>query len=847
MFSYKYFRVKKNMSLEKYANQWINIHEKSFSILYSILTSKKLNCSRILLHVSSSIFFREVLNILSFLDIKKPLFYCFFIKKFIVCYFLEMDLRLNEKIFFVKYFGVYFIKESFYKSAFDFSEKINMLVGCIENVLGYTNSNCIERLYFLKLSQIKKLILKNSTIILSTIFYSYFNSTADRFKKSGEKNFVKNIRKIIKNIVSSEGTMNNYYSLIYQLTKINTYFIDNKFKDILLQNFILYNKVLNIDGYDLFFAFKIKIYFQFNCINLNLIRKTPLLREIWFIEFLSNFFLHIKLKNESYFKFECITKNLLKIINYVNTKNIKFFFGLEKKRNYDMLITIIKFSIKNICKIRLNSNITNDYINFLYHSNIKSSRNIDNKKWKAIEIIKFNYYFRKKKKFFFFLFILGVFWKNKKKILPKNLHKTFFYEYLFEIREFFLFFYSLIFFSFVKIISLSMIFKKGQFKKNIISCFYSILDILLTNKIDKKHRYIEKMLIIKDIVQLLMGKNIFNQLKNAYTLDRLIVFLYKFTQKNKISKTVNGTFFRLLEMYFDKKNKFVNTEDKCGRDFLNFLYSIVSQPISGFNFDLNIYSESKKDVLSFVNLSINLTLFDPKIFEKLIKKKTYLPISVYRSLRLVSRVYFFHRKKTEEIIWNFNLSKFLIESVGFLCSRRKFIFFHTSLVQMLVLMTFNRSPVVIKKDLKLLLTNNSPKLSLKKKKTLKLQIQDLIIGKKCKNLDFLVLNRQFYPKSTIKKLAIISYNFQIKKDTLFLNLVNLLERDCIYTCQALIVKIVKNIIKITCCKLLIKIRRNLSEFFISDPRGLKNQIEELCIKNYIQISKRKKFCKYMLI
>ena len=767
---------------------------------------------------------------------------------FFSCY-IEIILKNFKKFLLKKIYSHhnYELNLSLDNCLFTFFDKSFRLIEYTGNIFCFLDSIYLEKLTFFNIYDIKNLIFKTNMVKIDVFMNSFLNYSYivnipvnytiiyKTFKK-----FIKLILNLAKKFLKSDLTIYRKSKNIF--LKFN---LSYDFKKVLNRLVLKYYNKTDYLTFDFLFIFLIRNGFRFYDKNLHIILTKKKKNLFSYFSFLTNFFFWLNFK-KTYKKTVFFTRQTYCEIFFFNKRSFKFWFFLLKKKNYEEIFTCFKFFIwpYNIKIIKYH------FILFYHKKDFNFQKILNFSKWSSIQLLKKNYYTIEKKKFFLFSSLFVNHWKSYINFSFNFFEKFLFLEYIFNIREFFFVHFSLNFFYNLNIVCLSSIIGKKNFKKKLIEYLYFALDFIIIKKENKNLKEMGNYiyLISKEIVFFIAGKYKFFNFENQFIKSRLFIFLYHFSinyNKHKIKYNIKSSILESFPFNINNvENRFDlgNVIDKYTKNLCFFLQRMDA--IIYLKSKFNVMCENKKDKISIFNLLIKIKYFINN-FKKTCKiKKFYLPILIFRSFKFISRMYYFYYKKEKIINWKFTLTRFLIQVIGLICNKKKFFFFHTTFEQMLLCISFNLNSVIFKKDLKFIMQNLRSKVILYKRTKKKLIVCCILEIKRLKHIEFLVINKFFYPKKKVKWLSVNTCFILLEKKICFFNLSNYLDKESIYLSQSLITKILKKINKLKIVNLLVLVKEKMDNNLNADPRGIKLQIQELIKKEYIKLASKKKTCKY---
>lgn len=227
-----------------------------------------------------------------------------------------------------------------------------------------------------------------------------------------------------------------------------------------------------------------------------------------------------------------------------------------------------------------------------------------------------------------------------------------------------------------------------------------------------------------------------------------------------------------------------------------------------------------------------------KIYLKKAKKNSnFLPIVIFRTLKLFSRFFFYKITNEQKFQWNLSSSRLLIETGGDIRKNYKSFLIFSDLKETLVLLSFNRAKLVKYSEVDVIMSSSAPHDP--NKLTCRIQnglLINIFITDKTKNV-FFILGKTFKPKSTILKLPAAIEYIQIEK---FDKNNKNRSDDNIYICEAFMIKILKKEFSLTSENFFIEIKKKLKINFVGDIRGFVMQVKNLNKKGYLYYFHKKK-------
>jgi hypothetical protein len=777
-------------------------------------------------------------------------FYCIIIKKSFFFSLIEIKLKTSKTIFMKKKYCFYNFHSTFYGYILIFFDILHYLFGYLKKLSGYVYYVYMKKLSFLELVRNKFVIYKKNFIKIIVVLNACTNYTNIIFCRIKRKLLDKIFKKIQTVIMKYEGKTYGNTIITCQKLKKTLFKLYHEFKKILNCIFLKY-EITTAFFFDFYFIFLVKSEFRIYNKNAMLIPLSNLKNTDCFFAFLSNFLYFFKLKK----KIKTITfyyiKYIFSEIFFFNKKSLKFWFFLLKKKNYQVFIYNSKFCLKRT-RVENFKKMKYKILLFYKNNNLNYSIITDHTKWSSIQLIKKNYFLIEKKNIFLFFCLLAPNWMNSIENQNVFYEKKMFIEFIFKVREIFFTCYSLYFFHYLNIISLFSILRKQNFKKKLIEYVYMALEYILEKSEKKKYNNLRKYiyLISKEVVSFVTGEVKFFNILYHFIKKRLIIFLYNFTKDYKKCETKCNSIFKSstlcrLDFYYQDEHQIGNLINKFTRK-LNHLFFYLNLKILGLSkYKIKDYKKNIKDQVSSIKLLINVKLIANNYLDIMETTNNYLPISIFRGFKNFSHAFFFYKGKEKIITWKFSLTRFLIQFVGFVCYKLKLLLIYTTYEQMLIYVSFNSNLILFKKDLKFLIGIIKLKINLSKKKNCKTKFLEITEGKRIRNVEFLVLKKFITPIKSIKRLSFPVNSSLSTKKLFFSDLKNYIDKESLYLCQSLIIKILKKKKQIKIGNLLIFIQKKMHRYFKSDPRGIKFQIEDLNKKEYLCIFYGRKLCKYI--
>nr|UXY88307.1 ubiquitin-protein ligase (Cullin) isoform 1 [Cryptomonas curvata] len=779
-------------------------------------------------------------------------FYCFNIKKSFFFSLIEVKLKTSKIIIKKKRYLLYRSYSTPHCFILIFFDILHFFIGYLKKLSGCIYYLYMKKLSFLEFFRNKYIIYKKNFIKIIVVLNAFVNYTSVIFSRTNRKLLNKSFKKIQTVIIKLEEKTSGKSIINCQKLKKTLLYLYHEFKKTLNCILLKYDSITTF-FFDFYFILLVRSGFRFYNKNATRIQLKKLKNSDCFFAFLTSFLFFFKFKKKIKEKTLYCIREIFFEIYFFNKKSLKFWFFLLKKKNYQVFIYYCKFCL-NKHRIEILKKIKHTILLFYKKKNLNYLIINDHTKWSSIHLLKKNYFLIEKKNVFFFFCLLVPYWKNfieNKVFLYENF---FLIEFLFKVREIFFICYSLYFFHYLNIISLSSILKKQNFKKKLVEYIYLALEFILEKSEKIKFNNLRKYiyLISKEVISFVTGGGNFFNIQYQFIKDRLVIFLYNFSKDHKKYETKSSSIFNpststlcRFGFYFQKRHQICNSINKFAKN-LNHLFFNLNLKIVGLSKNkIKNYTKNIKDQLSSIKLSINIKLIINNFAEIPQKSNNYLPISIFRSFRNFSRAYFFYKNKQKIINWKFNLARFLIQFVGFVCYKLKLLLICTTFEQMLIYVSFNSNLILFKKDLKFLLGFIKLKTNLPKKKNYKTKFLEIMDGKKIQNVEFLVLKKFFTPIKSKKRLPFNLDSIFPTKKLVFSDLKNYIDKESLYLCQSLIIKILKKKKQLKIDKLLILIKKKMHEHFKSDPRGIKIQLEDLNKKEYLRILYGKKGCKYI--
>lgn len=721
-----------------------------------------------------------------------------------------------------------------------------------------------------KLFSIQKKISKNYCFIL-------FNSIRGKILFHWCENFFLTKDLTLRYLSLLEQSSKNYFIKFLKpiLSSFLIWSVVSKKKDQSSKNYRFYFK--EIVKYSFFFNFK-SLYFaiyrqteQFFMflkvcpIYTNLSIEKRLIKSI--IRFIS--FIGIKIlgqffnnmKKNLYKIFETIFQDIfsplncliLKLLSNLNLLNIFVPISIVSRSTlflHELEIYYIKYTLPTLIEILMKNN----FYRFIFLSTFKKheSQNIIGKKFENHLI---NFFLKGNVRIYFwkiFLFDLFINLKFKGnlsflslitienlnvKSLKLKIEKFLVLNYDFKVIQIGvkLFNFNILFFS--RVHSLIKIAQKLNFKVDFCKIFYFIIGLVLINwNSNKNSKFLEEILLFQN--KLFFTKkqtNIFRQIKqkcNKLSRD-LSINLTKTKSEHiqiwykiGLSKIYNEIFFGQTYLY---KIKF--------EDLLFSKYSIKKKSNSSKKF-----MELNRDIFSIFRIKNRIKVINCNIFEKPTQESQFLPLKIFRNIRVISRCYFTENVREKQLTWNFEATKVMLQGSSVYCFEHSLYFFQTKHYEALTLLSFNRCNIIFKSESDFLIEIICGKKkeylkNIEEGRLFKIFREGFVLTEKfyLLNVLFLVNFHLFKTDPFISKMD--------KKKTLVYS--SIIPDDHVYIIEAGLMKVLKIKNKLKSKYLLFKLKKRLSRFLKVDPRGIIIQLKKLNEREYVNFFPKKNIYSYL--
>jgi hypothetical protein len=546
-----------------------------------------------------------------------------------------------------------------------------------------------------------------------------------------------------------------------------------------------------------------------------------------------------------------------KIINNLNLLSIFVPLSIVSRSNrvlqgldlyymkYTISTLIDVFMKNNFYRFILLSFVKNRELQFIkekkienHKINCSSKGNIKIYFWKIFFFKLFiNLKFKKNTYFLSFLSLITI--KNSiAKILKVRIEKYLFLNYDFKVIQIGV---KLLNFNIMFLSSVQSLLKIGQklnFKYDFYEIFYFTIGLILINwNSNKKSKVLEDILLLQNKI-LFMKKqtSIFEQTKQecrrlgrdlGISLAKPENVYINMWYKTGLSNIYKEVFFGQIYLY---KIKFKDT------------------PCSNYSINKNSHHDKKilelnRDIISIFSIINSIKVINFNIFEKPKKENQFLPLKIFRNIRLVSRCYFTENFREKQFTWNFEETKILIQGSSVYCFEYRLYFFQIKYYEALILLSFNRCDIIFKteSDFLLEIVHEKQKENLKnaeERGLLKIFKEGFVFTEK-----FYLLNVFFLPNCHLFKTdAFISRK---SRDKIVVKSSNISD-DHIYIIEAGLMKVLKIKNKIKSNHLLFTLKKKLSRFLNVDPRGIMIQLKTLNEREYINFSLPKNTYSYLL-
>ena len=419
--------------------------------------------------------------------------------------------------------------------------------------------------------------------------------------------------------------------------------------------------------------------------------------------------------------------------------------------------------------------------------------------------------------------------------------------------------------------------KKENFKKKIgeyLLFFYNSLtfDTISTSFSRNIYFQIRIYSSLKNIKLLSFGLGIFQHFFLSATLYLLTMNFYRrfniFTQIFFILDKILNTKSK-IKIFREKKQEYIflcksifislpmNNHNKNLLSYQDRLFKISKESelnlnpfgisnIPKFKFRqnkaYNYILKKKKKFLEVIRDKISAFFFDRKfqlinsnILRRSTKEGQFLPIRIFRSLRLTSRSYFKKNLQKKQLIWNFDILRILIQGSIVYCSRIIFYFRQAKNDEAFILLSFNRCNCIFESEHSFLTENYGSGTKIMDETRKKYKFSRLFKQKNLISENLFLIEKTFLPKCQILKTNGINENCELEADT---RDIKSSFGDHVYTTEAILMKTLKKKKKITPEWFFFTIRKKLSLFFDVDPRGILIQIKSLNEREYLSFSNK---------
>jgi len=309
---------------------------------------------------------------------------------------------------------------------------------------------------------------------------------------------------------------------------------------------------------------------------------------------------------------------------------------------------------------------------------------------------------------------------------------------------------------------------------------------------------------------------------------------------------------------FKKKKIFKKIKKNC-LNIIEFFkeYRYQRKIRSLFNLNLKEFFThiiSKKKCLLVKEVILKQCVYNSKMFLKIkilknkyvtdkVQECKYLPVTIFRSLKLFSKFFFHKITNRQKFEWNFASARVMLETRIILHKESEPFFISSDLSTAILLTIYNHSNILSLSEIRFL---TEPFFS-KKSPTSLVDLEKKIFFKVQKDFskkeDYIMLGNYFVPKSTFLKLPIFSET--LNKDNSE-NVKKAEADDFIYVCEANMVKCLKTMLVVDYAAFFIEIKRRLEKIFIGDIRGFVLQLLQLNKKEFVKRLKSKKKYKYLI-
>ena len=514
-------------------------------------------------------------------------------------------------------------------------------------------------------------------------------------------------------------------------------------------------------------------------------------------------------------------KNFILILIELYTKKIYYkFFFLSTIKNFDFFLIftkmLSKFTILNILREKVPLcywKIFSIINSFCY---LKIRENISLFTLFTIKPKQSKYETRKIKKYLliyllsnqnFLVFSIGL------KLLPINIYL------------------QIGLFSFLKILT------KIKLDNYIFQIFQFTVSTLLVNFCFRKNSnlFTESFLIFNKILSTKKQKDFLEEGKKEYI--SLCRNIYISLPNEKYNKILPKFPLRLYKIYEEINSNFMQRYKLKEKNLV--LQKIYKN--NGIIQVKEIFHEFLRDIQSNNYFFSKVKVLYSKFMGKFKKGSRFLPLKIFRNLRIISRSYFIDHLREKQLIWNLEDIRLLVKSSIIFCSKISLFFIRVHYIEALFFLSFNRENFILESEITFLLENNIQKES----KIREIEKKDYFYSIFQKNFflkeKFYFLNTTFQPDCCVlKTIETLESNKIDEDDKKISNLVG----DHIYAIEATLMKFLKIKIKIKSNQIFLAVKKKLLPLFSADPRGILIQIKSLNDREYINFSKEKNIYTY---
>lgn len=385
--------------------------------------------------------------------------------------------------------------------------------------------------------------------------------------------------------------------------------------------------------------------------------------------------------------------------------------------------------------------------------------------------------------------------------------------------------------------------QKRDIKKEVFTYLNVIFyDCLLTNKKFLKNiPCVEKKLFIEEIFFFCSYKATLIKSKSFFFESKIKSISFSLLQE----ADYKYKFFPLLISKLDKHSYGIVPKRSILFDF-NLLsrktFDFFNFGIFFSNFSLKSHhKETLRDLKSFSIFYFKSQIFSYEKMNFTFFNESFIPMKIFRTFRIFSRFFFLKNNRIRNLIWLHSYSNYLVRISAKFCKKKENFFLFANYKEVGIILSLRKQIAIFYDDLVKVFPDVSDSNFLLKSSFLKMGLLSIFRLKKKSSRLFCFFGKKFRPKNYVTYL----FNKE-KRGEKYKNKTDLRRKaneDHGSISQAFIIKNIKQSKKKNGNIFIFHSRKKINLYSL-DPRGLKFQIENLCSKNFVSYSKKKKTFNY---